>query len=155
MSYTLAGGRLDASEAGLGANGCAAWSSCLCMSLKLATSQEALQCQLCFINLDKFTIKQREEHYDNHFKDEGPSGTVSQQPKDSFKRNRTTSSSSWKEKGKGALDSMNWKIRDSGFWHPGLPTPPPSCFTPGASLHCPTTLPRFTYHNLRQALFPS
>uniref|UniRef100_D8PVW8 UFSP1/2/DUB catalytic domain-containing protein n=1 Tax=Schizophyllum commune (strain H4-8 / FGSC 9210) TaxID=578458 RepID=D8PVW8_SCHCM len=26
---------------------------------------------------------------------------------------------------------MNWKTRDSGFWHPGLPTPPPSCFTPG------------------------
>ncbi|KAL1722600.1 peptidase family C78-domain-containing protein [Schizophyllum commune] len=26
---------------------------------------------------------------------------------------------------------MNWKTRDSGFWHPGLPTPPPSSFTPG------------------------
>ncbi|KAI5900184.1 uncharacterized protein SCHCODRAFT_02607244 [Schizophyllum commune H4-8] len=114
MSYTLAGGRLDASEAGLGGNGL-----------------EALQCQLCFINLDKFTIKQREEHYDNHFKDEGPSGAAAQIPKNNFKRNRTTSSSSWKGKGKGALDSMNWKTRDSGFWHPGLPTPPPSCFTPG------------------------
>lgn len=115
------------------------------MSLKLVISQEALQCQLCFINLDKFTIKQREEHYDNHFKDEGPSSTATQQPKDNFKRNRTTSSSSWKEKGKGALDSMNWKTRDSGFWHPGLPTPPPPCFTPGAYyyyalLSCPDLL---------------
>lgn len=132
MSYTLAGGRLDASESGLGGNGCVAWARHQYIRLNLDISLEALQCQLCFINLDKFTIKQREEHYDNHFRDEGPSGTAAQLPKDNFKRNRTTSSSSWKEKGKGALDSMNWKTRDSGFWHPGLPTPPPSCFTPGA-----------------------
>ncbi|KAL1741786.1 peptidase family C78-domain-containing protein [Schizophyllum fasciatum] len=26
---------------------------------------------------------------------------------------------------------MNWKTRDSGFWYPGLPTPPPPSFTPG------------------------
>ncbi|TRM57596.1 peptidase family C78-domain-containing protein [Schizophyllum amplum] len=113
MSYTLSGGRIDASEsefaeqAGLG----------------------AVQCQLCFINLDKFTIGQREEHYENHFKEEGPSEP--QQPlKNETKRDRTTSTTSWKERSKGAFDSMNWKTRDSGFWHPGLSIPPPPSFTP-------------------------
>ncbi|KAF7359376.1 hypothetical protein MSAN_01280200 [Mycena sanguinolenta] len=105
MSYTLSGGRIQ------------------------PDSDSSFQCHFCFINLEKLSVHQREQHYEKHLNDApnapGPSN-VKKTDKKSVKSEKSDSPSknfNWK-------DWVGPKEKDK-FWYPAQTSPPPQNFTPG------------------------
>ncbi|KAJ3984194.1 peptidase family C78-domain-containing protein [Lentinula detonsa] len=81
-----------------------------------------LQCQLCWENIEKLTVSERQRHYDNHLE-----GRSSPQSGSSASRR----SDSWFSKGKSKMMFVNREKEQDVFWHPAMQTPPPTNFIPG------------------------
>ncbi|KAF7338646.1 hypothetical protein MVEN_02091000 [Mycena venus] len=102
MSYTLSGGRTD--------------------------GPSSIQCQLCSANLDKLSVHQRNQHYENHFNDEPiaiASSSSSQKPLDKKPAADSTSPKKFNWK--------NWIVPkgQDKYWYPAQSSQPPHNYTPG------------------------
>ncbi|KAL0947347.1 hypothetical protein HGRIS_013464 [Hohenbuehelia grisea] len=78
-----------------------------------------MDCQFCFSNLDKLTVKQREEHYEAHFS--RPSGG------DTSPKHRIDP----KKPLRKILEKMSIGSEQDRFWFRSAAAPCPSNFTPG------------------------